>query len=138
MSTKRTVVSVTTATETTATISIDGAEYDLVDAQDLDLKDALWLAKAGREIKAAAEEELSDAAIERLDQVLDRMVRVVLPTLPDEVFAKLRSKHKLAITEAFTGAAGVGGAEPRPNGTPSSPGSSASTEAPEPTGSAAP
>jgi len=136
MSTKKVVVSVETTTETSATVSIDGVEYALVDAQDLELRDALWLAKAGRDIQEAGE-DLSDEHIERLSRVLDRMVRVVLPTLKDEVFAKLKSKHKLAIAGAFTEAAGEGGAEPRPSGIPSSPGSSDSTAAPEPTGSTA-
>lgn len=138
MSGKRVAVSVSTETDDRMVVAIDGVEYELVDAEDLELKDALWLAKAGLQIQQAAGGDYSDDDIERLSGVLDRMVHAVLPSVPADVFAKLKSRHKLAIAGAFTEAAAPSGGATRRPGTEPSPESSASTADPEPSGSDVP
>jgi hypothetical protein len=138
MSEKRVAVSVSTANEVEQYVEIDGARYLMVGAEDLELRDILWLAKAGKQIQQAAGGDYSEEDIGRIEETLDRMIKTILPDLPFEVFARLKTRHKMAIVSAFTVAAAPSGEAPRPTGTEGSPDSSGSTAEAAPSGSPLP
>jgi len=116
-------------------ITVDGVDYEMVGAEDLELRDSMWLMRAGKKLSGMASEDATDEDVQALDDLLDRMVHTILPSLPEEIHGRLRARHKLSIAMAFTTAADLGGMGSRQTGTPDSPDSSASTEAPAPTGS---
>lgn len=120
---------ISTAAPERQSIVIDGTSYQLATPEDLELRQSLWLAKAGKRVQALMEGEHSDAELDELQALLDRMTRTVVLKLPAEVFARLRDTQKLAIAGAFTDAVSLSGDGSRRSGQTSSPDSNGSTEA---------
>lgn len=124
-------------------IKIDGVAYEMVETDELKLKDVLWLEKAGKRLKTAAaalsEEDSDEQSLQELSVLIRQFVAVIAPTLPGEVGAKLSDVQLMSIIFAYMEGAGatpfgktlaeMSGA----TGSTSSPGSSGSTgEAPSP------
>ena len=122
-------------------VDIDGRAYDLATAEDMTLRDQMWLGRAGKQIKdsmtGSPADAITDEQLGEIEDLMNRVVRMALPSLPNEVFARLRDRHKIALAMAFMSAAGLAG-ETRQSATPSSPGSSDSMEGAETTGSTSP
>ena len=127
--TKDLALSISTAAPKRKRISIDDAEYELATTDDLELKESLVLGQAGKRVQKCMQGEISDAGVEEIQTLLDQVVRRVVIALPEEVFAKLRSVHKVAIMEAFNEAARPGEASQQ---TPTSPPDSSDSTADPP------
>lgn len=95
-------------------ISIDKRDYPVMLREDFGLLD---LIKLGRLYSTVADvqtkEEPALEDVERLKRALDAFVRLVLPDVEPDVYARLRDGQKLRIVEAFTGlAGGIGATRP--------------------------
>lgn len=97
-------------------ISIDKRGYDVMRPDDFGIRELLKLHKLRDQVarvQATAPEDLTEAALEEMADALDTMVRMIMPDLPAEVFAKLYDTQKLQIVAAFSTLVGWNGA-PRP------------------------
>ena len=130
--TKDLALSISTAAPKRKRISIDDAEYELATTDDLELKESLMLGQAGKRVQKCMSGEITDTGVEEIQTLLDKVVRRVVIGLPDEVFAKLRDGHKIAIMEAFNKAARPGEASQQTSTSP--PDSSDSTADPPASG----
>jgi len=120
-------------------VKIDGVVYEMVELDDLSLKDVAWLDKAGKRLKAAAatieKGEAEQQMLEETSSLLREFVALLLPKLPPEVLARLSDVKMLMIANAYMEGRGIGpfGArqetlqERQTIGSTSSPGSSGST-----------
>jgi hypothetical protein len=123
--TESVALSISTAPPKRERISIDGVVYELATVDDLELRESLRLADAGRKIGKHVRGEYSEEGAEQMQALLDQVSRRVVIGLTDEVFGKLRHSHKLAIVQAFSDAAGWAGGPQQTETSP--PDSSAST-----------
>jgi hypothetical protein len=130
-------------------ITIDQKPYDLRNPDELSVAESLRFGRWGKlleELQANGGEEVAD----ELDALVETMARAILVEVPDDVFTGISGAQRWAIIDVFTGLLlrtklKVAGAMttatgPVPGGLGaltgafSSPGSSASTAAPRPTG----
>lgn len=122
-------------------VKIDGVVYDMIEIDDLELKDVAWLDKAGKRLKAAAAEIEKGGAeqqmLEETSALLREFVKMLLPKLPPEVLARLSDVKALMIVGAYMEGQSSGpfGAklaalQGEATGSTSSPDSSGSTAAP--------
>lgn len=125
-------------------IRIDGIRYEMLSPDELSLADSHRFALWARRIEElqAGEADIDD----ELGEIVAQIVRLVMPGLPDDVFAKLSEENRLAVTQVFTGlllrkrlgvaeatARAMGEAQKLATGAKSSPGSSGfSAEPPKP------
>lgn len=119
-------------------VKIDGVVYEMVEIDDLSLKDVAWLDKAGKRLKAAAatieKGEAEQQMLEETSSLLREFVALLLPKLPPEVLARLSDVKMLMIANAYMEGRGTGPFVARPEalqeettGSASSPVSSGST-----------
>lgn len=130
-------------------ILIDGARYELRSPGELSLAEALRFQRWGRQMEALREDDSAEA-LAQLEAITAEAARAILVDVPEAVFAKISGTQRAAIIEVFsalllretlhlagaieTAAGPKARALVSPIGEPSSPGSSASTAAPRPTG----
>jgi len=129
-------------------VRIDGVEYPLLAAEDLKLRDALWLEKTSPRISKLSmqvqEEDCPEEVAEQLAELVLRVSDIILAEVPPPVRARLTDMQKLAVIQAYMEGlaeekekaaapfpAAASGAE---TGSPSSPGSSDSTVGAAPSG----
>lgn len=97
-------------------ISIDKRDYPVMLREDFGLLDLLHIDRMAHivnEVRGKAVDQVTEAEVERMGEALDHFVRLVMPDVPPEVFARLRDGQKLRIVEAFTRlGASVGTARP--------------------------
>lgn len=124
------------------TIKVDGVVYELLDPEDLKLKDALWLEKIAPRIDSLLKQinesvEPDDATIELANLVL-HVTDIIMGDVPKEVCNKLSDVQRLSIIQAYiTSSTGDKVKRPLPErevGEPSSQDSSASMEETPPHG----
>lgn len=122
-------------------ITIDGRAYHLYSPDELTVRQARQFALWAQELDALQQGDEVDPA---LDTLIDTIARAAMVDVPDEVIERLSGQHKIAVVEVFialllrnrTNVAGAA-ATAMGNGLIGallSPGSSASTAAPRPTG----
>lgn len=132
------LLTLTTLEPERQTVAIDGASYELALPGDFGIAAQAKLARMQRRVNALIkrEDELSDAELDELGQLVDALVSLLLPALPAETLGMLRDSQKLQIVNVFTTAAGITGENPSPIPTSEtlSPDSSGSTEAAPATG----
>jgi hypothetical protein len=117
-------------------IKVDGVEYALVERDALSLRDDNRLRRWGKAITAALDDEADPEAISKGEHALVEALAFICPSLPREISGQFSDMQRLAVVEGFLR---VSRDSPLANalaGGTSSPGSSASTAAPSPTGSA--
>jgi len=85
-------------------IQIDGATYYLRDSDELTLGEQIRLGNIGKRYEGLADslDALDDAEVAALSEQIDWATRTALHGVPDEVFARLRDSHKMAIVSAFS------------------------------------
>lgn len=86
------------------TISIDKEDYLLMRPEDFGLRESVRIDRLRHELHdvMSRPENLSDEDVLTVAGALDDLVRMILPDVPLEVFAKLRDGQKLRIVEAFS------------------------------------
>jgi hypothetical protein len=86
------------------TISIDKQDYSLMRPEDFGLRESVRLERLRKTVAAVMNQtgEIADDEVLAMADALDELVRMVLPSLPDDVFGKLRDGQKLKIVEAFS------------------------------------
>lgn len=90
-------------------ITIDGEDYELVTRNTMSVLASYRAQEASKalgnvDIKAATEAKdwvEADAIIGRIGAAQEELVRLALPTLPDDVLENLSLQHKSAIISAF-------------------------------------
>ena len=88
-------------------VCIDKTDYTLKTAEDFGLLDLARIQRAQNDLAGLMRDDLTDAEIGRLVEVLDDLTTLVLPELPAVVRDRLRDGQKLAIIRAFQQATGV-------------------------------
>lgn len=118
-------------------IKIDGVTYELLEPDDIKLKEALWMEKASRRIDALMklmQEDENAEATEELADLIFRVTDILMREVPEKVKARLTDIQKLSIIRAYMDAlAARREVASRPladgeDGKPSSQNSSTSTE----------
>jgi len=85
-------------------IKIDGILYDLILPTDLELKEALWLERAGKQIEQLADklrENYENVSASALQKVLDKFASILLAEVPKEIRAKLTDIQKFSVVEVY-------------------------------------
>jgi hypothetical protein len=85
------------------TIKIDGVVYELLEPEDLRLKDALWLEKAAKRIDALMKQmsdESSDVT-EELGDLIFKVTDILMREVPDKVKARLTDIQKLSVIQVY-------------------------------------
>lgn len=103
-------------------VAIDGITYEIMTPDELSIIDSHRFGMWGRRIKELASAE-SEAEEAELIDLVDRVARKVAVGVPAEIYAGLSGKHKLAISDVFTGlllrnSLGVAGAIAKAAGIP--------------------
>jgi len=89
-------------------VCIDKTDYTLKTAEDFGLLDLARIQRAQNDLAGLDKrDDLTDAEIGRLVEVLDDLTTLALPEMPVEVRDRLRDGQKLAIIRAFQQATGV-------------------------------
>lgn len=97
-------------------VVIDGTKFIMVDREDWGLRESAQFAVLQRRFKEVNDRPgFDEVKMKELASVVDDMIKAVLPTMKDDVLAKLKDRHKLAIINAFNGGAS------RPAPTPEAP-----------------
>lgn len=99
------VIALTTKRER-LTIKIDGVAYELLEPEELKLKDALWMEKAALRIDSLMKQmqsEEGEAATEELADLIFRVIDVLMAEVPTAVRAKLSDIQKLSVIQAYMG-----------------------------------
>lgn len=90
-------------TPTTARlVSIDGVEYPYVDPERLSIAQQMRLQKLGGIMAALQDDEPTEAMVVAAVEALDESVKLMLPTITDEVLGKLTDFQKTEIMRSFT------------------------------------
>ena len=115
-------------------IAIDGKLYELAAMQDFQLQEYQWLAEQGRIVQKMSEATpITSTDLANIANMLDKVLNKIMRTrLPRRVIRRLSNNQKISIMAAFTKAAGIKEATPRPtlqDGMSSSPASSDSMAA---------
>lgn len=85
------------------TITIDGVAYELADAGAFSTLESSRMRTLGRRVAAlGGKDDLTEDEARECDAAIDAIFRLIAASVPDEVVARLRSSHKLAVIEAFT------------------------------------
>jgi len=101
------------------TVVINGHPYNLRTPESLSLLEEHRVVKqAGQVYAILADTDLNEEKLAAVEALVDGLVRLLLPQLPDEVLGVLYSKHKLNIVQAFTG---LQQAQPQPAEAPAAP-----------------
>lgn len=83
-------------------VVIDGARYEILNADELSVLDSHRMGVWGRRIDAlSASDDAGDAA--ELAKLYDQLARAVLVGVPDDVFAKLSGAQQIAVADVFSG-----------------------------------
>lgn len=82
----------------------EGELYELATADDLSLRDQQWLHTRGQRIMDLLEKKgrLTKNESDELELAIDRLLGIAVPSLPDEVKARLSVLQKTKLMEAFT------------------------------------
>jgi len=85
------------------TVTVDGVPYDLINPGQLSILDQHRVLKWGARVQElhATVENLSDAAITEMGELLDRFCRLVLPA-PPEVHDRVSDNQRLKLMSVFT------------------------------------
>lgn len=146
------ILTLETLIKARAKIIIDGVEHELVAVEEFGLKEIAQIQRLGKDIMSKANRlaELTEEEADALDRGLDDLVKKILPTITEEILARLGFKKKIAVIQAFTTtvqAAPQAGTETKESAAPTeapltgdspSEGSSASMEATPADGSTVP
>lgn len=111
-STKRYVLDLSTVEPERPLIRIDGQSYELAVLSDFGLLQRARLQRLQRQLQElandqATSDDVDEASVQALLDVLDLIVAMVAPGLPDEVRNRLNEGQKVAIVQAFSRAAGM-------------------------------
>jgi len=108
-------------------IRVDKVDYALRLPDDFGLVELVRIQRMQRTLAglldAAPERELAEGEIERVAALLDELVALIVPDLPQAARGRLRDAQRLAVVQVFQTAAGAAQAARRP---PSSPPTGAS------------
>jgi hypothetical protein len=96
--------SLSTALADRVYVEIDGSQYGLRQPMEFELVDLNRLQRMQREVQAGIDETTTAGSAE-LHAMLDECARMVLIDCPDDVHARLRDMHRLAIISSFSQAA---------------------------------
>jgi magnesium-transporting ATPase (P-type) len=90
------------------TISIDDVQYDLISPKEMSLKAYQVIINKGdklydmlKKIDVDNPDEIKNIDGEKLELLLNEIVREVVPNIPDDVFAKLSDMQKMEIMKLF-------------------------------------
>lgn len=85
-------------------VEIDGQTYGMRIRSEMDVLEIAELGRQGRRLEEISKNpEFTEADAAELSAIVAGFCRRLLPDAPDEVLAKLKDGHRLAIVETFLG-----------------------------------
>lgn len=104
------------------TLKIDDATYHFRVRDDLSMREIAFVQFAGKRIGVLQDElqnsdSWSEEKADELEELVDRVARVVLHDVPDDILGKLSDMQKLNLIEAFSETANLGGTDSRDTAT---------------------
>ena len=89
-------------------VDIDGAKYELIPQQQMGTKEQLRIGRLASSVQDIRDiEDITDELIDKLLDMSREIVRTVMPTLPEEVLAKLNDYDMQSIMLVFTQLSGL-------------------------------
>jgi len=103
----REILNIDTLTPDRLRINIDGREYELVDRDDLGLEEIVKLNKLSTDITRLQNlDEFTPEDARELSMHLEALCRLLILDCPEEVHARMKDRHRVALFQAFDTAVG--------------------------------
>ena len=101
--TRKPLLSLETFQQQTYTVEIDGKAYPFIGKRDVGFRTWARLTQLYQRVQALEDvTDENDDRWEELDAAVREMVRIVVPSLPDDVLDRLNPFQQLQIVQAFT------------------------------------